>query len=156
MHRSVPLPLQGGYAAYRYAQPAAAAAAYSDRYQLGAVSQAGQGQGEDRMVPTGLGSDRQSCPLLRAWGCLALVHTEASRPEWAWRPHASKLPNSVIMSCLGEGRPRSPQFSSSRQLLYVSILEADCPPSSREPERGRQSGAFCSALCASGAQRARA
>ena len=26
------LTLQGGYAAYRYAQPAAAAAAYSDRY----------------------------------------------------------------------------------------------------------------------------
>ena len=36
---SPPLALQGGYAAYRYAQPAAAAAAaYSDRYHLGTVS----------------------------------------------------------------------------------------------------------------------
>lgn len=101
MRLSVSLLLQGGYAAYRYAQPAAAAAAYSDRYPLGAVSWAGLGLRDQRVVPAGLpGGDRQAGRLLGAWGCApAGGHRKEQILMGSETPHqqASGIRNHVLL-----------------------------------------------------------
>uniref|UniRef100_A0A4W2E441 RNA binding fox-1 homolog 3 n=2 Tax=Bos indicus x Bos taurus TaxID=30522 RepID=A0A4W2E441_BOBOX len=107
--------IYGGYAAYRYAQPAAAAAAYSDRY-LGRGGELG-GMGRRRWTGhrAGLQQTRSlthhSGPGSASPWRNIRVWTKESKSTWAWRPQASKPQTSVITSFLhSTGGLGTPQF----------------------------------------------
>lgn len=100
-----PLPLQGGYAAYRYAQPQpAAAAAYSDRYHLGVgAGWVGQGRGGGTVVLAGWA---QTGRLIHCSG------PGGASPQWAQRrpglnghgdPKPAGPPTSIITLYLHRG-----------------------------------------------------
>lgn len=102
-----PLTLQGGYAAYRYAQPAAAAAAaYSDRYsQL--VESWEAGVGGRRWAQT----NKKPYTWFRASGCFLQVDT-GSRQRSAGPPgletpsqQTPKFHNHVLPALMGRPRP---------------------------------------------------
>ncbi|XP_017919146.1 PREDICTED: RNA binding protein fox-1 homolog 3 isoform X2 [Capra hircus] len=113
--------IYGGYAAYRYAQPAAAAAAYSDRY----LRRGGELGGMGRRRWTGHRAGLQQTRSLThhsgpggasPWRNIR-VWTKESKSTWAWRPQASKPQTSVITSCLHNtgGLGTHPPHLGSRQ-----------------------------------------